>query len=65
MKGKHTGSDVNDRMCFGDTAARLMLQELRYAVPLLRRLVAGLSPRSSGLDLTLVHVGFVLDKVAL
>jgi hypothetical protein len=31
-------------------------------VPWLRRLVAVLSPRRPGLD---VHVGFVLDKVAL
>jgi hypothetical protein len=31
----------------------------------LRRLVAGLSQRSPGFDLGLVHVGFVVDKVAM
>jgi hypothetical protein len=35
------------------------------AVPLLRRLVTGLSPRRAGLDPGSVHVGFVVDKVAL
>jgi hypothetical protein len=35
------------------------------AVPWLRRLVAGLSPRRLGFDPGLVPVGFVLDKVAL
>ena len=35
------------------------------AVPWLRRLVAGLSPRRPGFDLGSVHVGFVVDKVAL
>jgi hypothetical protein len=34
-------------------------------VPWLRRLVAGLSPRRLGFDPGLVHVGFVVDKVAL
>jgi hypothetical protein len=34
-------------------------------VPWLRRLVAGLTPRRLGLDPGSVHVGFVLDKVAL
>jgi hypothetical protein len=40
---------------------------LRYkqAVPLLRRLVAGLSPRRPGFTPVSVHVGFVVDKVAL
>jgi hypothetical protein len=37
----------------------------RMAVPWLRRLVAGLSPRRSGFDPGSVHVGFVVDKVAL
>jgi hypothetical protein len=35
------------------------------AVPWLRRLVAGLPPRRPGFDPGSVHVGFVVDKVAL
>jgi hypothetical protein len=35
------------------------------AVPCLRRLVAGLSPRRPGFDPGSVLVGFVVDKVAL
>jgi hypothetical protein len=35
------------------------------AVPWLRRLVAGLSPRRPVFDPGLVHVGFVVEKVAL
>jgi hypothetical protein len=35
------------------------------AVPWLRRLVAGLSPRRLGFDPGSVHVGFVVHKVAL
>jgi hypothetical protein len=35
------------------------------AVPWLRWLVAGLSPRSSGFDPGSVHVGFVVDKVTM
>jgi hypothetical protein len=35
------------------------------AVPWVRRLVAGLSPRRPGLDPGSVHVGFVVDKVTL
>jgi hypothetical protein len=35
------------------------------AVPWLRRLAAGLPPRRPGFDPGLVHVGFVVDKVAL
>jgi hypothetical protein len=35
------------------------------AVPWLRRLVAGLPPRRRGFDPGSVHVGFVMDKVAL
>jgi hypothetical protein len=37
----------------------------KMAVPCLRRLVAGLSPRRPGFDPGSVHVGFVVDKVAL
>jgi hypothetical protein len=37
----------------------------KKAVPWLRRLVAGLSPRRSGFDSGSVHVRFVVDKVAL
>jgi hypothetical protein len=36
-----------------------------WAVPWLRRLIAGLSPRRPGFDSGSVHVGFVVDKVAL
>jgi hypothetical protein len=36
-----------------------------WAFPWLRRLVAGLSSRRPGFDPGSVHVGFVLDKVAL
>jgi hypothetical protein len=35
------------------------------AVPWLRRLVAGLSPRRPGFNPGPVHVGFMVDKVAL
>ena len=38
---------------------------LLTAVPWLRRLVAGLPPRKPGFDPGSVHVGFVVDKVAL
>jgi hypothetical protein len=34
-------------------------------VPWFRRLVAGLSPWRPGFDPGLIHVGFVVDKVAL
>jgi hypothetical protein len=34
-------------------------------MPWLRRLVAGLSPRRPGFDPWLLHVGFMVDKVAL
>jgi hypothetical protein len=36
-----------------------------WAVPWVRRLVAGLSPRRPGFDPDSVHVGFVVDKIAL
>jgi hypothetical protein len=35
------------------------------AVPCLRRLVAGLSPRRPGFDPGSVHVGLVVDEVAM
>jgi hypothetical protein len=38
---------------------------LAVVVPWLRRLVAGLSPRRSGFDPGSVHLGFLVDKVAL
>ena len=38
---------------------------LSNAVPWLRRLVAGLSPRKPGFDPVSVYVGFVVEKVAL
>jgi hypothetical protein len=41
------------------------LNAFRKAVPWLRRLAAGLPPRRPGFDPGPVHVGFVVDKVAL
>jgi hypothetical protein len=41
------------------------INTLRWAVPWLRRLAAGLPPRRPGFDPGSVHVGFVVDKVAL
>jgi hypothetical protein len=38
---------------------------MNTAVPWLRRLFAGLSPRGHGFDPGSVHVVFVVDKVAL
>jgi hypothetical protein len=38
---------------------------MTQAVPRLRRLIAGLTPRRPGFDPGSVHVGFVVDKVAL
>jgi hypothetical protein len=40
-------------------------KHLSKAVPLLRRLAAGLPPRRPGFDPGSLHVGFVVDKVAL
>jgi hypothetical protein len=37
----------------------------KYAVPWFRSLVAGLSPRRPGFAPGSIHVGFVVDKVAL
>jgi hypothetical protein len=50
--------------------SHLPLAEVRlylypWAVPWLRRLAAGLPPRRPGFDPGSVHVGFVVDKVAL
>jgi hypothetical protein len=42
-----------------------LYQQSNTAVPWLRRLVAGLPPRRPGFDAGSVHVGFVVDKVAL
>jgi hypothetical protein len=39
--------------------------QTEMAVPWLKRLVAGLSPRRPGFDPGSVHVGFVVDKLAL
>jgi hypothetical protein len=46
---------------------RILAKDLQSfkAVPWLRRLVAGLSARRAGFDPGSVHVGFVVDKVAL
>jgi hypothetical protein len=44
---------------------RYICRGLSWAMPWLRRLVAGLSPWRPGFDLGSVHVGFVVDKVAL
>jgi hypothetical protein len=38
---------------------------IHWAVPWLRRLIAGLSRRRSGFDPGSVHVGYVVDKMAL
>ena len=38
---------------------------LKAAIPLLRQLVGGLSPRKGGFDLVSFPVGFVVDRVAL
>jgi hypothetical protein len=43
----------------------VVFQTLSMAVPCFRRLVAGLSPRRPGFDPGSVHVGFVVDNVAL
>jgi hypothetical protein len=40
-------------------------REVRVAVPWLRSLVAGLSPGRPGIAPGSIHVGFVVDKVAL
>jgi hypothetical protein len=45
--------------------AFVLRNSCREAVLWLRRLVAGLSPRRPGFDPGSVHVGFVVDKVAL
>jgi hypothetical protein len=41
------------------------INTMSEAVPWLRRLVAGIPPRRPGFDPGSVHVGFVVDKVAL
>jgi hypothetical protein len=38
---------------------------IRWAVPWLRQLAAGLPPRRPGFDPGSAHVGFVVDKLAL
>jgi hypothetical protein len=43
----------------------LKIYTLKKAVPWLRQSVAGFSPRRPGFDPGSVHVGFVVDKVAL
>jgi hypothetical protein len=43
----------------------VMVTLMDEVVPWLRRLAAGLPPRRPGFDLGSVHVGFVVDKVAL
>jgi hypothetical protein len=45
--------------------ATVLCKGLGAAVPWLRRLVAGISPRRPGFDSRSVHVGFVVDKVVL
>ena len=47
----------------GDAIAQ-SVQAMGLAVPWLRPLVAGLSPRTPGFDPGSVHLGFVVDKVA-
>jgi hypothetical protein len=43
----------------------IMLLTAKLVVPWLRRLVAGLSPRRTEFDPGSVHMGFVVDEVAL
>jgi hypothetical protein len=43
----------------------IQVRHQRKAVPWLRSLVAGLSPRRPGFAPRSIHVGFVMDKVAL
>jgi hypothetical protein len=52
-------------MCHCELTLRHFGCVLTTAVPWLRRLAAGLPPRRPGFDPGLVHVGFVVDKVAL
>jgi hypothetical protein len=50
--------------CEGDHSIHL-IQRLRRSMPLLRWLVTVLSWQSAGFDARSVHVGFIMDKVAL
>jgi hypothetical protein len=52
------------RVVVNGAGAKALLRYLQ-AVPWLRRLVADLSPRRPGFDPGSVHVGIVMDKVAL
>jgi hypothetical protein len=60
-------------LCFCDVFRRLasiatpriLCNYAHRAVPWLRRLAAGFPPRRPGFDPGSVHVGFVVDKVAL
>ena len=47
------------------TCQHVNIKGQTLAVPWLRRLVAGLLPRSPGFDAGSVHVGFVVNRVAL
>jgi hypothetical protein len=47
------------------SGSSVLLTNCPWAVPCLRRLAAGLPPRRPGFDPGSVHVGFVVDKVAL
>jgi hypothetical protein len=51
--------------CLGTGITTVHTNTPYLAVPWLRRLVAGLSPRRPGFDPGSVHVGFMVDKVAL
>jgi hypothetical protein len=53
------------KMCVGGLIFGTQLTKLKNkAMPWLRRLFTGLSPRRSGFTPESVHMGFVVDKVA-
>jgi hypothetical protein len=49
----------------GDTASTIDINSRTWAVPWLRRLLSGISQQRSGFAPGSVHVGFVVNKVAL
>jgi hypothetical protein len=61
------GQDTNDSrtIMWQMRCAGCITKAINTDVPWLGRLVAGLSPRRPGFDPGSVHVGFVVDKVAL
>jgi hypothetical protein len=51
--------------CFHVNILEIIMIRAMMAVPWLRRLVTGIPPRRPGFDPGSVHVGFVVDKLAL